>query len=371
MSSPANAPVHGLVIGKFYPPHAGHHLLIAAAAASCTKVSVVVMAASHESLALAQRVAWLREAHMATPQVTVTGIVDDIRMDLHDAAVWRAHVDLMREALAGIAAPPVTAVFSSEAYGVELARHFGARAVTIDLARTLVAVSATQVRADVCAHWDFLSPPVKAGLARKVVVIGAESTGTTTLSRDLADALRARGGPFGATRWVEEYGRRYTVHKLAAERAAAQLAGRPLPALANMEWRSDEFITIAQVQNSLAAQEARLGGPILVCDTDAFATGVWHERYLGMALPAVDTLAEADRGALYLVTDHEDVPFEQDGVRDGEHIRAWMHRRFLRQLLATGRPYVVVRGARGQRLRAALEAVDHLLAESWRFAPPR
>ncbi|MDB5847775.1 MAG: transcriptional regulator, partial [Rhodoferax sp.] len=346
------------------------HLLIAAAAASCGRVSVVVMAASHERISLAERVQWLREAHAATAHVTVTGIVDDVRMDLQDAAIWRAHVDLMREALAAIVAPSVTAVFSSEAYGAELAGHFGARSVTIDTARELAPISATRVRADVCAHWDFLSPPVKAGLARRVVVIGAESTGTTTLSRDIADALRCRGGAHGATRWVEEYGRRFTIDKLASERAAAQLAGRVPPSMHGMTWRSEEFTAIARTQNALAAREARIGGPLLVCDTDAFATGVWHERYLGTASSAVESLAEVDRGAVYLLTDHEGVPFEQDGIRDGEHIRAWMNARFLAQLEATGRPCVVMRGTRSERLRDALVAINRLLAESWRFVTP-
>ena len=34
---------HALIIGKFYPPHAGHHLLVQSAAATCERVSVVVM----------------------------------------------------------------------------------------------------------------------------------------------------------------------------------------------------------------------------------------------------------------------------------------------------------------------------------------
>lgn len=35
---------HALVIGKFYPPHAGHHLLIREAARVAARVTVVVMA---------------------------------------------------------------------------------------------------------------------------------------------------------------------------------------------------------------------------------------------------------------------------------------------------------------------------------------
>ena len=43
-------PAHGLVIGKFYPPHAGHHHLIETAARHCRRLSVVVMAAGQETI---------------------------------------------------------------------------------------------------------------------------------------------------------------------------------------------------------------------------------------------------------------------------------------------------------------------------------
>jgi len=43
-----------------------------------------------------------------------------------------------------------------------------------------VPVSGSAVRRDLVAHWEFLSPPVRGGLALRVVVLGAESTGTTS-----------------------------------------------------------------------------------------------------------------------------------------------------------------------------------------------
>ncbi|WP_256842158.1 AAA family ATPase [Ornithinimicrobium cryptoxanthini] len=48
-------------------------------------------------------------------------------------------------------------------------------------------------------HWWALPTPVRAWLTRRVVVLGAESTGTTTLSRDLAAELGCG--------WVPEFGR--------------------------------------------------------------------------------------------------------------------------------------------------------------------
>ena len=80
--------------------------------------------------------------------------------------------------------------------------------------------------------------------------------------------------------------------------------------------------------------------------------------------------AELPPRALYILTDDADVPFDDDGLRDGEHLRGWMTQRF-REVLASGDvPWIEVGGDRDKRLRTALEAVDGLLAEGWRLADP-
>src|SRR5581483_5411792 len=190
---------HGLVIGKFYPPHAGHHFLIRSAAESCARVTVVVMAADVESIPLAARVDWIRRAHGERSGVAVVGVRDNLAVDYESESAWLGHVALMREAIAGgphgLAGVEVDAVFTSEAYGAELARRFDAADVRLDALRATHAVSGTKVRADPVAAWDALEPPVRGWFAKRVVVVGAESSGTTTLSLDLAHALRKRRGP--------------------------------------------------------------------------------------------------------------------------------------------------------------------------------
>nr|WP_309234050.1 ATP-binding protein [Micromonospora sp. ATA51] len=113
---------------------------------------------------------------------------------------------------------------------------------------------------------------------------------------------------------------------------------------------------------------ARTSGPLLFCDTDARATAVWEERYLGSASPVVR--AAARRPALYLLTDHEGVPFDDDGLRDGEHLRAWMTGRFRAELADCGVPVVELRGRHAERLATAVAACDALLAAGWPLADP-
>ena len=354
---------HGLIVGKFYPPHAGHHELIDAAAAACDQVTVVVAPSSRESVPLDLRLAWLREAHPA--HVRFVGVHDDHPVDYADPAAWERHTAVFR---AAAGTDRVDAVFSSEAYGEELARRFGAQAVTVDPERIKVPVSGTAVRADPVAHWDLLGPGVRGWLTRRVIVVGAESTGTTTLARALARHYRSRGGVWARTRWVPEFGRELTVRKLDTLRLT-----RPEAAVEDVTWDRDDFVTVATEQNAAEDTAARAGSPILFGDTDALATTIWEERYLaggGTWTTSPGVAARVRPPDLYLLTHHEGVPFVDDGLRDGERVRAWMTGRFEDALSARGVPTRVLTGCYAARLRAAVAACDELLAAGWTFAPP-
>ncbi|WP_424531034.1 AAA family ATPase [Sphaerisporangium viridialbum] len=366
---------HGLVIGKFYPPHAGHHHLVDTAAAACERLTVVVAASTVESIPLVSRAGWLRERH-PQPHVEIVPVLDDADIDFESDAVWREHVDAFRAGLAALPGtgagaldvPPVDAVFSSEDYGPELARRFSAAHVPVDPSRGRFPVSGTAVRADPVACWEWLSPAVRAYLARRVVVVGAESSGTTTLARALAARYAARGGVWAATRWVPEYGRLYCEEKLAAARRLDR--HRDDLWIGDLPWSSEEFTLIAERHLALEDAAARSGSPLLVCDTDAFATSLWHERYLGAASPDVERVHRRSRHDLWILTGTAGVPFEQDGWRDGESIREWMSGRFREELDRRGLPYVVVAGSPEDRLAAAADAVDAVLAKGWAFADP-
>jgi HTH-type transcriptional regulator, transcriptional repressor of NAD biosynthesis genes len=133
----------------------------------------------------------------------------------------------------------------------------------------------------------------------------------------------------------------------------------------DLVWTTDEFVHIAEVQTDWEDAAARQGGPLLVCDTDALATAIWHERYLGSEAPAVYDIADLRQPALYLVTDHEGVRFEQDGVRDGEHIRAWMTGRFIEVLNQRGHEHLLMTGPPEERLDKAVKATARLLTRPW------
>jgi HTH-type transcriptional regulator, transcriptional repressor of NAD biosynthesis genes len=363
---------HGLVIGKFYPPHRGHLHLISQAARQCATVTVLAMAARRETVPLADRVAWLRAACAGLPGVAVTGVVCDAPVDYGDAAVWTAQVAVMRAALERDGRPAPDAVFSSEPYGDELAARLGARPVTVDPARVAVPVSASQIRADLAGRWDALAGPAQAGLATRVVVVGAESTGTSTVAAELAAACARRGGAFARTACVPEAGRDYTGWKWQQARAAATAAGQRPPALDELTWAAADFDVIAAEQTRLEQQGAANGSPLVVCDTDAFATSVWERRYLGAAARGLQPWATTGlpRRDVYLLTDHAGVPWCDDGLREGDlAIRAAMTGWFAAALTAAGHSWVLLTGRRAARLDLAVRVTDEALADRARFGP--
>jgi NadR type nicotinamide-nucleotide adenylyltransferase len=320
-----------VVIGKFYPPHRGHKLLIDTALAQSHKVHVIVCAKPTDTIPGELRGQWIAEIH-PTAHVMV---IDD-RYDANDTRVWAENT------VRWLGHAP-EAVFTSEDYGDPYANLMGAKHVSVDRARHAVPCSATMIRSDPYTNWDFLEPPVRAWYARRVCVLGAESTGTTTLAQALAVHFN--------TVWTPEYGREYSALKQAKQETS---------------WTTDEFVQIATEQNRREDEAARAANRIVIGDTNSFATCLWHRRYLGRESAEVQAVAAAARCDLYLLTGDE-IPFVQDGLRDGEAIRHAMHKWFEQSLEQQTVPWVVVRGPPSERLEYAAESIANLFGGStWR-----
>jgi len=74
----------------------------------------------------------------------------------------------------------------------------------------------------------------------------------------------------------------------------------------------------------------------------------------------LEKLSEMRRYELYILTDC-DIPFVQDGLRDGEMVREWMTRRFEERLVERQVPWIGVSGTQTQRLKSSVEKIDPLL----------
>jgi len=314
----------GIVIGKFYPPHLGHNYLIDTALANSDDVDVLVVDNPAYTIPAEKRQGWLQAQH---PRARIR-IIEDIGKD-DDSIAWAAHT------MQFLGYKP-DVVFSSEHYGESWAHYMGAKNVTVDINRATVPISGTEVRKDLLASWQYLGDETRAGLALRIVVLGAESTGTTTLSRDLASKLRAP--------WAPEIGRYYTDSILTTDK----------------DWADDDFYRIGSLQQNYEAEMAKRSDGVVVCDTNAVATELWQRRYMGRTTAEMQRIAARDKADLYIITGDE-IPFVQDGLRDGEHIRHRMHGWFINHIKKTGVPYLVVTGTPQERLAVATRAAKEMI----------
>ena len=172
----------------------------------------------------------------------------------------------------------------------------------------------------------------------KVVLFGPESTGKTTLSKQLARYYNSV--------WVPEYAREYLQNKWNNKRKTCE---------------PDDLLPIAEGQMKLENELAQKTDSVLVCDTDLLETKVYSEAYyVGSCDPILEKYALENTYDLYFLT-YIDTSWKADDLRDKPHEREKMFHAFERALIENNRPYVLLKGDRNQRLEKAIENVDELL----------
>lgn len=148
----------GLIVGRFDPPHLGHSFMIDWSAKRCEQLVVYVNSSvERDAVPGRLRAEWLAEMH---PHVAVMEVEHRLRTDFDDEDLWRRWLELFTERWPHDDGPH--AVFSSDAYVIELATRLGAHHVVVDADRSTVPISATQIRERPGDHLDRLAPRVRA-----------------------------------------------------------------------------------------------------------------------------------------------------------------------------------------------------------------
>ena len=296
------------------------------AASRVDELTVIVCDLPSQKIRGEARADWLRKIH---PRVKVM-VVADIGKD-DDSKAWAEYT------LQFLGYKP-DAVFTSEDYGYKYAAYLGCEHVLLDKERVMVPISATKIRANLNKYFHYLEPSVRSYFVKRICILGAESTGTTTLSTDLAKHYK--------TNWVPEFGRFYS---------------ESVQRLDKYQWQSSDFDFIARSQNELEDKLSLSADQLLICDTNSFATQLWHKRYMGFYSESVKNLSQDRNYDLCILTGNE-IPFVQDGIRDGEHIRNEMHQMFVAELKSQNKPYHIILGSKEERLARAIKLCDRVLS---------
>ena len=166
----------------------------------------------------------------------------------------------------------------------------------------------------------------------KVAILGAESTGKTTLCRDLAahfDCL-----------WVPEYMRTYLQNKWNTEQQTCT-------------W--EDLLPIAQGQIALENRMALESGQLdensryLFCDTSLFELMIYANWYYNDCPKALTEAALRHHYDLILLTE-VDIPWVADDLRDSPYDRTAISTRFENELTHYGKSFRRISGSKKQRV---------------------
>ncbi|WP_299259642.1 ATP-binding protein [uncultured Aquimarina sp.] len=172
----------------------------------------------------------------------------------------------------------------------------------------------------------------------KIVLFGPESTGKTTLSKQLAKHYNAS--------LVPEYMREYLQKKWDAYKEVCTY---------------EDLIPIAVGQMKLENEIIKESDRILFCDTNLLEIKVYSEAYYNGSIPELIRKFSLENSYdLYLLT-YIDTPWVPDDLRDKPHEREEMFLRFKESLEENNCNYITLKGDSESRFKKAIKTIDQLI----------
>ncbi|OQP55837.1 cytidyltransferase [Niastella yeongjuensis] len=277
--------VKGFVFGKFLPFHKGHEAMINFALSKCDFLTVLVCASDKETISGGLRKGWIEKTFPAHKKIEVR-VLDYKEDELPNSSVSSTEVSRIWATVFKELFPDYSLVVTSEQYGYYLAEFMEIQHVPFDLPKKLVPVSATSVRNNLLANWPFVPDAVRRDLVSKVVILGTESTGKTTLTEMLAAF-------FNCNKVME--------------------AGRDLIPDSN-EFSIHDLHAVAQEHAKRIDAAADGSSPLVIIDTDIHITRSYCRFSFEKDLEVSAAIYHSNKAQLYFYLNN-DVAYFQDGTR--------------------------------------------------------
>ena len=341
--------MYGLIFGKFAPLHNGHVNFIKESAKHCDTLVVVVSYDEKfnvkqsdfwkKQLTLDNRLSWLNQEFKDDDNIIIT-YVDESQLKGYPNS-WQEYANLVYDAFydaTGVKSPNM--VFSSEwEYDDGIKKYFPESVhVVIDSNRKVVPISATQIREHLYVNWEYLPRSVQFTLAKKIALIGIESTGKTVLSEKLAKHYVAPVVP--------EFAKEFIINGLNGSEQDID------------DIHYDMFAT----KQLKSIEELYDGSELVIIDTNAFITGFYQRLYTGKISPVVEELIRTESYDLIIYLD-SDVAWIDDGMRyhGTPTLRQKAKVLFELMLLEYDVSYVKIDGTYDARFNKAIKHINGVL----------
>ena len=335
----------GVFVGKFTPPHRGHINAIINAGTKCKTLYVVV---SHnpkldeelfkdgiiKPIPFVKKMKWMEEEFSELDHIKIVGL-DETNIPTYPNG-W----DLWTEELKRVVPEKFDVIFGGEPeYAENYKIYFpDVDYVQFDVDRTEFPVSATKIRNNPYKYWDYIIGPARPWIAKKVLIVGTESAGKSTLTKCLAKIYN--------TSWAREEGRYYSEKYFNKNESLYEV---------------EDFYRICLEQNEIERHALRNANKVVFFDTDNIITQYYCELYMGEPNPKIEHLLDPDRYDIIMMLT-PDVDWVPDGMRwiSDQNERWKMHTKLKQMYIdrGYGDKIIEISGDYTQRLNKAKEIVD-------------
>lgn len=339
----------GVFPGKFFPPHRGHLAAILNARTRCKKLYVVVSCNEGHEATLAksenlkpipinERVRWLSIEMKGIDNIIVLGMNEDhIPAPPNGWVEWTALLnatipekfDVIFGSDIEYATNGYTTYFPNVAYEL------------CDQNREFFPISATEIRKHPFENWNYILGSARGYFAKKVLIVGTESCGKTTLTTMLAKIFH--------TSWTEEEGRYYSTRYMGGNEQV---------------YTKDDFFAIAYQQRQVEDDAIRKANKLTFFDTEAVVTQYYCEIYLGSTDPRIEAFVDPNRYDVVLFL-APDVPWVDDGMRflSDDKTRWELHEKLRKMFVdrGYGDKMIEIHGSYEERLNQSIEICRNLI----------
>jgi HTH-type transcriptional repressor of NAD biosynthesis genes len=198
-----------------------------------------------------------------------------------------------------------------------------------------VNISGTELRKNLYSHWDKLPEYVRKYFVKKVVIVGTESCGKSTLAKKLAKLYN--------TNFVEEVGRRY------CEKYSNRL--------------TKEMFNLIAMEHFLEQEEKTThSSKLIIIDTEAIITQFYLNKYFeGEKSDLIEEIIKIQNYDLVIFLE-PDIAWINDGLRsEGEKgIREKNNEQMKQMFKERGISFVTITGNYDERFNKARVLIDKL-----------
>jgi len=320
------------VFGKFLPFHKGHEAMINFALSKCDFLTVLICCSDKENIPDTVRSSWIQKTFENEKKVEVRTF-NYLESELPNTSETSESVSKIWADIFNKVLPDYSLLITSEEYGNFVAAFMNIQHMAFDIPKKLFPVSATAVRNDVFANWKYLPDSVKPDFAIKVVILGTESTGKTTLTEKLAKHFNC---------------------SLVLE------AAREIIANSN-NFSFDDLHLVASEHLKRIDKTILADSPLVIIDTDIHTTKSYSRFTFEKELEISANIYNSNRANIYLYLNN-DVEYLQDGTRLSEAERNLLDLSH-RQVLTDHKIDIIeIKGDWDERFEKAVEQVNKIIA---------